>query len=83
MSPSANCGENTNEYDPSTGNGVPNIEKMGGKMLINKLAGEGVVKVVKQCENAKETLTLGEFLFGLVTLKNITAGSCYLTGTII
>jgi len=61
MAPSANCGENTNEHNvdnQSVGNGVPNIEKMGGKMLINKLAGEGVVKVVKQCENAKETLKL-------------------------
>lgn len=69
MSPSSNCGENTNENNvdnQSVGSGVPNIEKMGGKMLINKLAGEGVVKVVKQCEKAKETLTLGELSFGLL-----------------
>lgn len=59
MAPSSNCEQNTNESNVI---GVPDIEKMGGKMLINKLAGEGVVKVVKQCEKAKETLILGEFI---------------------
>lgn len=62
MAPSSNCEQNTNETNnvDNQSVGVSNIEKMGGKMLIHKLAGEGVVKVVKQCENAKETLNLGE-----------------------
>lgn len=62
MAPSSNCEQNGNEnnMDRQTVVGVPDIEKMGGRMLINKLAGEGVVKVVKQCEKAKETLILGE-----------------------
>lgn len=64
MAPSSNCEQNTNENNVDNQSvGVPNIEKMGGQMLINKLAGEGVVKVVKQCENAKETLKLGELTF--------------------
>lgn len=61
MAPSSNCEQNGNENNVDNQSvGVPDIEKMGGRMLINKLAGEGVVKVVKQCENAKETLILGE-----------------------
>ncbi|XP_037046528.1 leucine-rich repeat-containing protein 20-like [Bradysia coprophila] len=59
MAPSSNCEQNSNENNVDNQSvGVPDIEKMGGRMLINKLAGEGVVKVVKQCEKAKETLTL-------------------------
>lgn len=63
MAPSSNCEQNSNEGQSV---GVPDIEKMGGKMLINKLAGEGVVKVVKQCEKAKETLILGERKFPVI-----------------
>lgn len=61
MAPSSNCEPNTNEnnVDNQSAVGVPDIEKMGGKMLINKMAGEGVVKVIKRVENAKETLKLG------------------------
>lgn len=63
MAPSSNCEQNSNENNVENQSvGVPNIEKMGGKILINKMAGEGVVKVVKQCEKAKETLILGECL---------------------
>lgn len=64
MAPSSNCEQNTNENNvDSQSVGVPDIEKMGGKMLINKLAGEGVVKVIKRVENAKETLKLGKWIY--------------------
>lgn len=67
MAPSSNFEQNNHENNvdnevpavPAVPVGLPDIEKMGGKMLINKRAGEGVVKVVKRVENAKETLILG------------------------
>ncbi len=71
MAPSSNCEQNTNENNVDNQSiGVPDIEKMGGKMLINKMAGEGVVKVVKQCEKAKETLILGEIIKLVTTMDN-------------
>lgn len=64
MAPSSNCEQSTNENNvDSQSVGVPDIEKMGGKMLINKMAGEGVVKVIKRVENAKETLKLGKSIY--------------------
>lgn len=65
MAPSSNCEQNNTNENNNVDNqnvvGVPDMEKIGGRMLINKLAGEGVVKVVKQCEKAKETLILGKW----------------------
>lgn len=35
------------------------IERMGGRMMLPKLAGRGVIRVVSRCEEAKENQKLG------------------------
>lgn len=39
---------------------LQNIERMGGTLLIPRVAGRGVIKVVKRCDDAKENSELGE-----------------------
>lgn len=41
---------------------LQNIERMGGTLLIPRVAGRGVIKVVKRCDDAKENSELGEWL---------------------
>lgn len=36
------------------------IERMGGTLLIPRVAGRGVIKVVKRCDDAKENNELGK-----------------------
>lgn len=42
-------------------NQLQNIERMGGTLLIPRVAGRGVIKVVKRCDDAKENNELGNF----------------------
>lgn len=58
----ANDNNNGGGNDPN-GNGLPNIERMGGKMMISRLAGKGVIRVVRRCEDAKENDKLGNVQF--------------------
>lgn len=66
---------NTNENNGNRGDGGdPNnnsgtggnistmalIERMGGRMMIPKLAGRGVIRVVGRCDEAKENNMLSE-----------------------
>lgn len=58
---------NQNRGDGGNGNGGddPNstqnmIERMGGRMMLPKLAGRGVIRVVSRCDEAKENNVLSE-----------------------
>lgn len=42
-------------------NQLQNIERMGGTLLIPRVAGRGVIKVVKRCDDAKENNELGKY----------------------
>lgn len=56
----ANGGGNGNDE----GNGLPTIaqiERMGGQMTLPRVAGKGVIRVVRRCEDAKENNKLGKF----------------------
>lgn len=59
-----NTNDNNNNRDggDSNGNAIANIERMGGTMLLPKLAGKGVIRVVGRCEDAKENNKLGKFI---------------------
>lgn len=73
MPPTSNFGQditNTangdNNNGNNDGNGLPNIaqiERMGGRMMLPRLAGKGVIRVVRRCEDAKENNKLGKFFF--------------------
>lgn len=66
-----NTSENNNNRDggDASGNGGNNnggatismIERIGGRMMLPKLAGKGVIRVVGRCEEAKENNKLSEF----------------------
>lgn len=54
----SNNGDNNND-----GSGLPSIsqiERMGGQMALPRVAGKGVIRVVKRCEDAKENNKLGK-----------------------
>lgn len=68
MPPAAsNFGQDiTNTHDGSNDlnrNQLQNIERMGGTLLIPRVAGRGVIKVVKRCDDAKENNELGKTSF--------------------
>lgn len=48
--------------DSNNGNTMTMIERMGGRMMLPKLAGRGVIRVVGRCEDAKENRKLGKSL---------------------
>lgn len=65
-----NTNDNNNNRDGGDSNGNNNgnlgsaatmnmIERMGGRMMLPKLAGRGVIRVVSRCEEAKENNKLG------------------------
>lgn len=49
-----NDNNSNNGGNEPNGNGLPNIERMGGAMMLPRLAGKGVIRVVRRCEDAKE-----------------------------
>lgn len=66
MPPASNFGQditNTTSSDNSdlNGNVIRNIERMGGTLMIPRVAGKGVIKVVKRCDDAKENNELGNY----------------------
>ena len=70
MPPTSNFGQditNTTSNDGNRGGegNDPNIaiiERMGGTLLLPRLAGKGVIRVVGRCEEAKENNALGNYL---------------------
>lgn len=66
MPPASNFGQditNTTPNDASNElnrNVLQNIERMGGTLMIPRVAGRGVIKVVKRCDDAKENNELGK-----------------------
>lgn len=53
--PQGNGNNDQNNNDDSNGNGIPpHIARIGGTMLISRIAGRGVIRVVGRCEDAKE-----------------------------
>lgn len=73
MPPTSNFGQDitntTNSSDIGNNNrgsgdgndpNITNIERMGGMMLLPKIAGRGVIRVVERCEDAKENKKLGK-----------------------
>lgn len=54
-------GGNTNRGGDGNDPNISNIERMGGMMLLPKIAGRGVIRVVERCEDAKENNKLSEF----------------------
>lgn len=68
MPPASNFGQDiTNTASNNSDNGelnrnvLQNIERMGGTLLIPRVAGKGVIKVVKRCDDAKENNELGKY----------------------
>lgn len=67
MPPASNFGQDITNTTPNDGsndlnrNQLQNIERMGGTLLIPRVAGRGVIKVVKRCDDAKENNELGKF----------------------
>lgn len=60
-------GDSNNNNGSSGGGGVGGnistmalIERMGGRMMIPKVAGRGVIRVVSRCDEAKENNMLSE-----------------------
>lgn len=69
MPPTSNFGQditntanndNNNNNDGNGNNALANIERMGGRLMLPRLAGKGVIKVVRRCEDAKENNKLGK-----------------------
>lgn len=65
MPPASNFGQDITNTTPSDSNDLnghvlQNIERMGGTLLIPRVAGKGVIKVVKRCDDAKENNKLGK-----------------------
>lgn len=60
-----NDNNSNNGGNEPNGNGLPNIERMGGAMMLPRLAGKGVIRVVRRCEDAKENNKLGMVQFFL------------------
>lgn len=68
----SNDNQNNRDGGDTNGNGGGNggggnnnntmsmIERMGGRMMLPKLAGRGVIRVVGRCDEAKENNKLGE-----------------------
>lgn len=66
MPPASNFGQDITNTTPNDGNDlsgnvIRNIERMGGTLLIPRVAGKGVIKVVKRCDDAKENNQLGKY----------------------
>lgn len=67
MPPASNFGQDITNTTPNSDGGelnrnvLQNIERMGGTLLIPRVAGKGVIKVVKRCDDAKENNELGKF----------------------
>lgn len=67
MPPASNFGQDITNTTPNDGsndlnrNQLQNIERMGGTLLIPRVAGRGVIKVVKRCDDAKENNELGKY----------------------
>lgn len=66
MPPASNFGQDITNTTPNDGNELSgnvlrNIERMGGTLLIPRVAGKGVIKVVKRCDSAKENNQLGKY----------------------
>lgn len=65
MPPASNFGQDITNTTPNDGSNDLNrhqlqrIERMGGTLLIPRVAGRGVIKVVKRCDDAKENNELG------------------------
>lgn len=51
---------NTANNDDLNRTQLQNIERMGGTLMIPRVAGRGVIKVVKRCDDAKENNELGK-----------------------
>ena len=49
--------DDENEYDPRI---PPHIARIGGIVTFSPIAGQGVIRVVSRCEDAKENNKLGE-----------------------
>lgn len=65
MPPASNFGQDITNTTPNDSgelnrNVLQNIERMGGTLLIPRVAGKGVIKVVKRCDDAKENNELGK-----------------------
>lgn len=66
MPPASNFGQDITNTTPNSDSGelnrnvLQNIERMGGTLLIPRVAGKGVIKVVKRCDDAKENNELGK-----------------------
>lgn len=66
MPPASNFGQDITNTTPNDGsndlnrNQLQNIERMGGTLMIPRVAGRGVIKVVKRCDDAKENNELGK-----------------------
>lgn len=66
MPPASNFGQDITNTTPNDGSNDLNrhqlqrIERMGGTLLIPRVAGRGVIKVVKRCDDAKENNELGK-----------------------
>lgn len=61
MPPTSNFGQDITNTSNNGGN-EPNlayIERMGGQLMLPRLAGKGVIRVVRRCEDAKENNKLG------------------------
>lgn len=59
-------GDSNGNNNNNGGTTMMMIERMGGRMMLPKLAGRGVIRVVGRCEEAKENRKLGKHfhLFG-------------------
>lgn len=66
MPPASNFGQDITNTTPNDGsndlnrNQLQTIERMGGTLMIPRVAGRGVIKVVKRCDDAKENNELGK-----------------------
>lgn len=75
-----NNGNNNNTNDRPGGDGrgndndengnpiISNIVQMGGIRMIPVITGQGIVRVVGRCEDAKENSKLGEFMNSKISI---------------
>lgn len=57
--------------DPETDPRIPpHIARIGGIVTFSPIAGRGVIRVVRRCEDAKENHKLGKFILVVATKNN-------------
>lgn len=82
MPPASNFGQDITNTTPNDGsndlnrNQMQSIERMGGRLMIPRVAGRGVIKVVKRCDDAKENNELGKSHITLLVKFDV-AISCF------